>query len=251
MTRPHRAVTDPGPLLGHGRSADVYDLGDGTVLRRYRPAAVRAGLVEREAMVMRHLADHGFPVPVVHDASGADLVMQRLDGHTMLTDLERRPWRLGRHAERWAELHRRLATVPVGDLVDRGVPARFGSPESILPLDFHPDNIMLTPDGPVVFDWTNATIGPAAADVAQSWIVGATSTVDGGFVIAAITRLVRGRLMDRFVDACGRADAIAMVPTMAEYRLQDRNVRPEEAARIHALVASLRGPEAQSAQPAV
>jgi hypothetical protein len=52
--------------------------------------------------------------------------------------------------------------------------------------------------------------------------------------------------MDRFVDACGRADAIAMVPTMAEYRLRDRNVRPEEAARIHALVASLRPPDAQS-----
>ena len=106
---------------------------------------------------------------------------------------------------------------------------------------------MLTPDGPVVFDWTNATLGPAAADVAQSWIVGATSTVDGGAVIGALVKLVRGRLMDRFVDACGRADAIAMIPTMADYRLRDRNVRPEEAARIHALVASLRPPADQPA----
>ena len=26
----------PGPLIGAGRSADVYDIGDGRVLRRYR-----------------------------------------------------------------------------------------------------------------------------------------------------------------------------------------------------------------------
>jgi aminoglycoside/choline kinase family phosphotransferase len=228
---------EPGRLIGTGRAADVYDLGDGRVLRRYKEP--RAGLVEREALVMRHLAWHGFPVPAVFDASGSDLVMARLDGHTMLTDLEHRPWRLGRHARLWADLHRRLATVPVGDLPAHGVPARFGEPKSILHLDFHPDNIMLTSDGPVVFDWTNATLGPAAADVAESWIVGATSTVDGGFVIATLTKLIRGRLMDRFVDDCGRADAIAMVPTVAEYRLADRNVRPEEAARIHQLVASL------------
>lgn len=230
-------AAEPGTLLGHGRAADVYDIGGGRVLRRYR--LVRPGLVEREAHVMRHLAAHGFPVPDVYDAAGTDLVMQKLAGRTMLADLERRPWRLWRHADSWAELHRRLAAVPVGDLAAHGVPQRFGPPESILHLDFHPDNIMLSPNGPVVFDWTNATLGPAAADVAQSWIVGATSTVDGGPVIAAVTKLVRGRLIDRFVDSSGRADAIAMVPAMAEYRLRDRNVRPEEADRIRALVASL------------
>jgi serine/threonine protein kinase len=230
-------AADPGRLLGRGRAADVYELGGDRVVRRYRDP--RGGNVEREALVMRHLAGHGFPVPEVFDADGNDLVMQRLDGHTMLTDLERHPWRVGRHAELWAELHGRLAEIPVGDLVAQGVPARFGEPESVLHLDFHPDNIMLSSGGPVVFDWTNATIGPAAADVAESWIVGATSTVDGGLLIATLTKLLRGHLIDRFVDASGRAEAIAMVPTMAEYRLADRNVRPEEAARIRALVARL------------
>jgi aminoglycoside phosphotransferase (APT) family kinase protein len=230
-------AAEPGRLIGTGRSADVYDLGDGRVLRRYRTP--HPGVVEREALVMRHLGAHGFPVPEVFDADGSDLVMARVDGNTMLTDLERRPWRAGRHARLWADLHRRLAAVPVGDLTARGVPARFGAPDAILHLDFHPDNIMLTQHGPVVFDWTNATLGPAAADVAESWIVGATSTVDGGFVIATLVALIRGRLIDRFVDACGRAEAIAMVPVVAEYRLRDRNVRPEEAARIRQLVASL------------
>jgi aminoglycoside phosphotransferase (APT) family kinase protein len=138
---------------------------------------------------------------------------------------------------------RRLATVPVDDLAAAGVPERFGQPEAIVHLDFHPDNIMLTAAGPVVFDWSNASLAPPAADVAQAWVISATSTVDGSRWMRALVRLVRRRLVNRFVDACGRAEAQAILPAVAEYRIRDRNVRPEEAARIRTLVASLSGPE--------
>ena len=67
------AGDDPGPLIGSGRAADVYDIGDGRVLRRNRTGAG----TEREAAVMRHLWRHGYPVPEVHHADGADLVMDR------------------------------------------------------------------------------------------------------------------------------------------------------------------------------
>ena len=77
------------------------------MVRRYREGGGRHGQVEIEAAAMRHLAAHGFPVPAVHDADGRDLVMARLDGVSMLTALERGPWKLGRLADQWAELHRR------------------------------------------------------------------------------------------------------------------------------------------------
>lgn len=230
--------TEPGPLVGRGRDADVYDIGGGRVLRRYRHGRGRRD-VPGEAAVMRHLAAHGFPVPVVHDADGADLIMGRLDGATMLTSIERHPWQVGRHADTWAALHRQLADVPVGALVDAGLPRRFGEPTAVLHLDFHPDNIMLTPNGPVVIDWSNVSLGPAAADVAESWIITATSSVDGGPIQQVLVKLLRRRLLDRFVDGAGRADAIALLPDVAAYRLADRNLRPEEAERIRALVATM------------
>lgn len=228
----------PGSLVGQGRAADVYDVGGGRVLRRYRTAR-RPGAVEAEVAVMRHVAARGYPVPTVYDVDGDDLVMERLEGTTMLTALERRPWRARPLADQLAELHHRLAAIDVGDLA-AVVPTRFGPPTAVLHLDFHPDNVMLTADGPVVFDWSNAALGPAPADVALTWLIGATSSIDATgparFAIAA----VRNRFLRRYVDRCGRDAAAGLLPVVAEARLLDPNVRPEEAARIRALVAAQR-----------
>ncbi|MGI9053485.1 MAG: phosphotransferase [Ilumatobacteraceae bacterium] len=230
-------MVEPGPLVGNGRAADVYDVGAGRVLRRYRRPPP-PGTTEREAVVMDHVRRHGYPVPAVFDAAGSDLVMERLEGRTMLDDLEAHPWRLDRYADLWAALHRRLRAVPVGDLAEHGVPVRFGPPEAVVHLDFHPDNIMLTAHGPVVFDWTNAALAPAAADVADAWIVSASATADGSWWMRAIVRVGRKRLVDRFVDGCGRAEAAALLPVVAERRLADRNLRPDEVERVRALVAA-------------
>src|SRR3954454_6929548 len=70
-------------LLASGRDADVYALDERRVLRRYR----RGGDVTGEAAVMRYVADHGYSVPRVYDADGADLILERLDGPTMLQAL--------------------------------------------------------------------------------------------------------------------------------------------------------------------
>jgi aminoglycoside phosphotransferase (APT) family kinase protein len=39
-------------------------------------------------------------------------------------------------------------------------------------LDLHPENVMITADGPVVTDWTNAADGPPELDLAmtRSWL---------------------------------------------------------------------------------
>jgi Phosphotransferase enzyme family len=71
----------PGPPLGFGRSAEIYDLGHGRVLRRYHD---RTRSAEREAKIISWAGDHGVPVPEVFDASGPDIVMEMVDGPTML-----------------------------------------------------------------------------------------------------------------------------------------------------------------------
>jgi aminoglycoside phosphotransferase (APT) family kinase protein len=211
-------------LIGKGRAADVYDIGGGRVLRRYRDP--HPGITEKEARVMAHAAAHGFPVPTVHDHTDSDLVMDRVDGPSMLTDVGRRPWRFRPDLLLLVGLHEQLAAIPAVD----GLAAPLGEGDRLLHLDLHPDNVLLGRDGPVVIDWTNAARGPAGADAAYTWVIAATSDVEGA-VAKAAKRLFTARFR-----ALARPPA-ELVPACIEQRLADRNVTPAEQERLRRLAA--------------
>src|SRR5205807_5461216 len=108
MTR-HASREAAGELLARGRAADVFAAGSGRVLRRYRKG--EGGDIALEATAMEHARRHGFPVPAVHEVHDRGLVLERVDGPTMLADLARRPWRVGRHGRMLAELHNQLHSI--------------------------------------------------------------------------------------------------------------------------------------------
>jgi aminoglycoside phosphotransferase (APT) family kinase protein len=221
------AAGAPGPLIGSGRAADVYDLGDGRVLRRYRTAHSCAA----EADLMRYLRQAGYPVPEVFAVSGPDLVMERLEGRDMLADLASRPWRVGRHARTLALLHDRLHQITAPPGLRRPV----GRGDQVLHLDLHPGNVVLTPGGPVVIDWSNGCAGPAGADVAMAYLIMASSDTDGlPKWLAALARPLRRAFLRRFRTAV-RDDPAPHLASVAGQRLNDPNVRPAEAARLRRL----------------
>jgi aminoglycoside phosphotransferase (APT) family kinase protein len=217
----------PGPLIGAGRAADVYALDERRVLRRYRNGESS----EREAAVMTYLAGAGFPVPRVHDASGPDLVLERLGGRDMLADLSARPWLARRHARTLAGLHDRLHAITAPP----SLRAPFGPGGRVLHLDLHPGNVMLTAAGPVVIDWSNVAAGPAAADVAMAWLIIATSEVDAPpLLLRPAISSVRAVLLRRF-RALVRDDPGPELARVARARMADRNVRPAEARRLQVI----------------
>ena len=209
----------PGPLIGRGRAADVYAAGPGLVLRRYRSRHD----VLREAAVMQHVRAAGFPVPELVEASGPDLVMQRVDGPTMLADLARRPWRARAHARTLAALHVRLAAVHAPAWLE----APFGEGDVVLHLDLHPDNVILTTAGPVVIDWTNARRGPAPVEVAHTWTLLATASPPKAIerILAATFRRV---FLSTFLSGLDREGARPHIAVVARHRAADRNTLPAE-----------------------
>jgi aminoglycoside phosphotransferase (APT) family kinase protein len=217
-----------GRLIGSGRAADVYELDGGRVLRRYR---IR-GEVAAEARLMRYLRSAGFPVPEVYEADGQDMVMDRVHGTDMLTDLARRPWLASRHARTLARMHNQLHAIEAPSWLPRPL----GPGDKVMHLDLHPGNVMLTADGPVVIDWSNGAAGPPGADVAMAVLIMRVSEVDG---LAPLIRLVAGsvrRTLIKVFEQAVSADCAAYLAAAAKLRIADRNVRPAEAAVLRRMI---------------
>lgn len=231
-----------GLQIAAGRDATIHDHGPGLVLRR-TPGPRDHTL---EALAMTHVRAAGYPVPEVHRVGPGELVLERIEGPTMLEDLGAHPWRTRAHARTLADLHRRLHAIEAPEAL---LPHPVAGP-SVLHLDLHPGNVICSPSGPVVIDWTNARRGAPEVDVALTWILMASSEVDeeppaGSLLARARTGLerravpwIRRELVSTFLASSGVHDgALAVLAAVADVRLTDPNVRPGEARQIRKLVA--------------
>jgi aminoglycoside phosphotransferase (APT) family kinase protein len=232
------AVEVPGTLVGAGRNADVFDVGSGRVLRRYRDGR-ETRRVDIEAQVMMRARASGVPVPEVFEVSGSDIVMERAVGPTMLDAVGRRPWTGRANARLLARLHSIVHQVPASAFDGLDLPRRFeqspADSDVLLHRDLHPMNVILTQNGPMIIDWEGATCGPAVADVAMTWAILAFSDVPGPRIEAALIRGVRALVMRSFVRAAGPLDE-AWRLTAIRHRLADPNVLPTERARMEKLL---------------
>jgi aminoglycoside phosphotransferase (APT) family kinase protein len=221
----------PGELLASGRDSDIFDVGPGLVLRRSR----RGRSMAEEARVMEHARAHGYPVPAIDQISddGTDLVMERLDGPSMLAALGRRPWSVRRQGAVLADLHRQLHDIPAPDWLPA---APFGSGDRLLHLDLHPMNVILTSKGPVVIDWPNARRGDGDADLALTWVLLAAGGIPAGRVKAAVLGAGRAQLIAGLLAPFDRAAVAAQLAGVVEWKAADPNMTAAEQDAMWSLV---------------
>jgi aminoglycoside phosphotransferase (APT) family kinase protein len=198
-------------LVGSGRDADVFSLGSDRVLRRYR----EGGDATREAEIMAFVAEQGYPVPAVYDVDGADLVMERIDGPTMLVALGEGTLEIAQAARTLAQLQDRLHRLPGR--------ARALAGDRVIHLDFHPENVMVGSRGPMVIDWRNATDGPPDLDVAMSAVILAQVAVDDGDGRAAPARTLLARFLEHT-----EGDPLRLLDEAVARRRANRTMTPAE-----------------------
>ena len=207
-------------LLASGRDADVFAIDDRRVLRRYRYDLDTAA----EAAVMRHVAAHGFPVPAVHRAEGPELEMERLYGPTMLSACLAGDLTPERAATTLLELHERL----------HGLPSPGGS-DSVLHMDLHPDNVMLTERGPVVIDWSNTREGAPGLDRALTALLLAMVSLTAFDPLAGLA----GACLSPYVTG-SRDDPARLLEEVVALRRRDPDLSAEEIAALPRAVTLIR-----------
>lgn len=186
---------DPTRIIGTGGTCDVYAWGEGRVLKlfhEHRPGP----LIDREFRITQAVRALGVSAPAAYEIVEIDgrrgIVFDRIEGQTVFEYVKTRPWKLFAAARQLAELHAQLhgltapAELPsqIGRIasgiesarnaseenkqIARRLLAELPDGEALCHGDFHPDNIFLTRQGPVIIDWSAATRGHPLGDVART-----------------------------------------------------------------------------------
>ena len=208
--------------LASGSEADVFAVDDSRVLRRYRRPADTTG----EAAAMAYVGGLGYPVPEVFAARGNEMVLERLDGPTLSQAMAAGRTTIPAGAAILAGLIRRLHELPPWGTEDG----------SVLHLDLHPENVMMTGRGPVVIDWCNARIGEPDLDTGLSALILAQVAVDGTHPMAAVA----GDFLDTLMPLLP-GDPVRLLDAVVQFRAGQLKLSGHETEALSGAAAWVRG----------
>jgi aminoglycoside phosphotransferase (APT) family kinase protein len=143
----------------------------------------------------------------------------------MMQSLGHSPWRIRSLARDLATLHVRLHDMAVPDFLPR---AEVGYGDSVIHMDLHPLNVIISPKGPVVIDWARAARGDPETDVGLAWALMAAADIPGGQAKAKLLGLGRSMLVNAFVANFDRAEIAAQLHDIVEWKARDSHMSAKE-----------------------
>jgi aminoglycoside phosphotransferase (APT) family kinase protein len=229
--------------IAEGREAEMFAWEGGTILRLLRQPGSEPGADQRnqwQAAAIEAARSRGVRVPAVLGATTVmgrpGLIMERIDGPDLLTLVGRRPWTVFRVARICGEVHAQLHEVQaprvipsLREALKRRIETASPLPQHLAELalgaldglpdgdalchgDFHPANILLAGDEPVLIDWTNATRGDATADVARTRLILGLGEPPPGTssVLRALTHVGRNLMLSQYLRSYRRLRPLDM-----------------------------------------
>ena len=151
----------------------------------------------------------------------------------MVSVIQKRPWTIRGQGRVLADLHRQLHTLAAPDWMPD---APVGQGDRLLHLDLHPLNVIMSPKGPVVIDWTNACRGDPAVDVAVTWVLLVAGDVPASGPIGRLVQRLRSVLVQGFLARSDVAGAKRVMRDVVSWKVRDAHISPVEQRRMWQLV---------------
>jgi aminoglycoside phosphotransferase (APT) family kinase protein len=228
-----------GRKIADGRTAEIFEWGGQQIVKLFR-LEFSEELAEHEFKLAQAITKTGLPVPEAERLVEVDrrkgIVYRRFEGPTMLQAMASKPWTVFRFAALMAELHACIHGKSIPGLPDirqrlgeriwqnRVVPShlkdtllarlnRLPDGESLCHNDFHPNNIIISPAGPIVIDWLDATRGHPMADVARTSLLMDLARIPPGVRGRRLIEVLRSSFHRRYLREymkiqSGKADEI-------------------------------------------
>lgn len=188
-------MNDNQPPIAVGRTAEIYPYADGKVLKLFLPTVPQTW-IDKEIEIGRYIQEAQLPVPKVYERAEINnrvgIVYERIEGPSLLNELATKPWNVVRYGRLLAKLHVQIheiqapaeletqrewtkGGIPASEKLAEDLKARILQLLGTLPYgnilchgDFHPGNIIITSNGPVIIDWMTVSQGVPSGDVART-----------------------------------------------------------------------------------
>jgi len=258
--------------IAQGRTAEIHLWDDQHILKLYRDWCP-AHWVDDEARIAGAIYEAGIPSPaageIVEVNGRRGLIYERIIGVSMLRDMNARPWLFLKHARSLAELQVQINRLSITGLPSykeqlhhsiRATPHlsehlqnqalaildALPDGKNVCHGDFHPGNVIVTKNGPIVIDWMTARAGTPWADVARTSLllsIGANAAREQvhPFIRTMIRLYYRVYLNQyRMLIPDTENELKRWMPVIAAARLNE-NILPEREALINMAKEGVRG----------
>lgn len=181
-------------MVGVGNTAEVFDYGDGKVCKLFYQGYPKEA-VEREYRNAMEVERLGLPVPMVYENVTLDgrngIVYEKIEGKSMLECIFENQERAAALLERFVQIQKEWLTAcsdavlsykeflkelakgkEQADAILSEEIEALPEGDVLLHGDFHPGNVLITPDNrAVVIDFMNVCCGPALYDIARTYFL--------------------------------------------------------------------------------
>ena len=184
-------------LSDSGRTAQILVWDKNQVLKLFRKGFTLSH-VQKEEKISRSVYEAGLPVPAVYGTIQVEerygILFERIDGPVMLEEMMSKPNELKHMTNLLTELHAKINSIKIKEIQtlhhklrsqiqnatllserEREVTLmaldRLPKDNTLCHGDFHPGNIIMSTQGPVVIDWVDASQGDYHADVTRTYLL--------------------------------------------------------------------------------